>query len=465
VRVEAAALEGINNWSLRHTILDTTVAGHEWITEVTILDDPEHTLFSCRLSVLSATGHVDNAAVSKLATPEIIRHFCEVVERNKLGTWLRPTVQTIGRDISVSAFINEITSPERWWNCHVISSYSNGKLSIDANTLHTRIKGCANTYILPERHELEFAAAVGYDFNLTPGGMRTFKSGFSVMSAEKTAHPAARAPSTSDDHLALQARVTQDSFRASVERPNVRFAAPSFSSIKQLVAEKNNELVRAVGDRAAQIEALQKLIKAEQRNAEEAVTLAIQSDEERQAAQDALANEQAINFSLRSRVAALESSLRDAGGTLETAEPQTYGDIKRWITENLPSTVRLTSRAERGLRDARYEKISDVIAGLRLLAGPYHQMKTGLSSAQEFETACSAHGFEETRSVSRVSAGRQGDDYFVVHAGRRQFLNRHLKKGTSKDPRNCLRIYFFWDTENDTVVIGSLPEHLGTATT
>ena len=92
-------------------------------------------------------------------------------------------------------------------------------------------------------------------------------------------------------------------------------------------------------------------------------------------------------------------------------------------------------------------------------------MKTGQSSAHEFETACSVHGFEETRSVSRVSAGRQGDDYFVVHAGRRQFLNRHLKKGTSKDPRNCLRIYFFWDTENDTVVIGSLPEHLGTATT
>ena len=66
-------------------------------------------------------------------------------------------------------------------------------------------------------------------------------------------------------------------------------------------------------------------------------------------------------------------------------------------------------------------------------------MKTGQSSAHEFETACSAHGFEETRSVSRVSAGRQGDDYFVVHAGRRQFLNRHLKKEPPKTRETAFR--------------------------
>ena len=37
-------------------------------------------------------------------------------------------------------------------------------------------------------------------------------------------------------------------------------------------------------------------------------------------------------------------------------------------------------------------------------------------------------------------------------------LDQHLKVG--KDIRNLIRIYFFYDSEKDLVVVGSLPEHL-----
>lgn len=63
---------------------------------------------------------------------------------------------------------------------------------------------------------------------------------------------------------------------------------------------------------------------------------------------------------------------------------------------------------------------------------------------------------------------QEGDSYFVQYppgATQWKFLELHLKKGTSKDVRFCLRIYFFWDEEIQLVVVGWLPNHLDTKAT
>ena len=57
------------------------------------------------------------------------------------------------------------------------------------------------------------------------------------------------------------------------------------------------------------------------------------------------------------------------------------------------------------------------------------------------------------------------NEYYVNFGGQRRALQLHLKKGVSREPRNCLRIYFFWDDDADQVVVGHLPGHLTTATT
>jgi hypothetical protein len=37
----------------------------------------------------------------------------------------------------------------------------------------------------------------------------------------------------------------------------------------------------------------------------------------------------------------------------------------------------------------------------------------------------------------------------------------HLKPGrNTRDPTRCLRIYFFWDDEEEQAVVGWLPGHL-----
>jgi hypothetical protein len=48
----------------------------------------------------------------------------------------------------------------------------------------------------------------------------------------------------------------------------------------------------------------------------------------------------------------------------------------------------------------------------------------------------------------------------VRHKGQREFLEWHLQKGTSRDPSRDLRIYFFWDEEDEEVIVGFLTNRI-----
>ncbi len=50
-------------------------------------------------------------------------------------------------------------------------------------------------------------------------------------------------------------------------------------------------------------------------------------------------------------------------------------------------------------------------------------------------------------------------------ADKKKLLEHHLCKGSDRDERFCLRIYFFWDEKLKRVVIGWLPGHLDTRST
>ncbi|MEI3140640.1 MAG: hypothetical protein V8S34_03135 [Lawsonibacter sp.] len=74
-------------------------------------------------------------------------------------------------------------------------------------------------------------------------------------------------------------------------------------------------------------------------------------------------------------------------------------------------------------------------------------------------------GLAESGAITDASAGMQGDSDYLQYKGKKRKQQRHLTKGNSKDRRYCLRIYFFWDDQDQVVVIGDLPHHLDTSTT
>ena len=117
-------------------------------------------------------------------------------------------------------------------------------------------------------------------------------------------------------------------------------------------------------------------------------------------------------------------------------------------------------RAVRSLKDALYKDINLVCQLIECLGTTYYNMRLGFVDKQLYDNTLKNLGVEDLPAISDSSAGQQGDEYYPLYNGKKHKIDRHLVKGTSRDARECLRIYFFWDDDASILVIGSLPGHL-----
>ena len=143
------------------------------------------------------------------------------------------------------------------------------------------------------------------------------------------------------------------------------------------------------------------------------------------------------------------------------------GQLESWCHDYLSGAVEVHNRAIQGAKKSRFEDYTLIYKALLLLRDAYVPMKRdgGLDKKVIFDDECKKLGLSDEPTFTGVRWGEEGDTYLVRYAGRRCLLDRHLKKGTSKDERYCFRLYFFWDDESEQVVVGWLPSHLDTRIT
>ena len=108
------------------------------------------------------------------------------------------------------------------------------------------------------------------------------------------------------------------------------------------------------------------------------------------------------------------------------------GDFVDWLDETYPDRVLLTPSARRMLKSPEYENVELVARSIAWLATEHHE--------------------------TRVNGG--GDTYSTGWKGRRYDVDWHIKtNGNSRDPKRCLRIYYFWEPETNQTIIDHLPSH------
>jgi hypothetical protein len=197
------------------------------------------------------------------------------------------------------------------------------------------------------------------------------------------------------------------------------------------------------------------------------VTAALQLAEEAEKERDHFKEQ---NAQLRAHNETLRRALADtaARGTPEAdaTRPDTYAAIPEWVGEQFSGRLVLHPRAVNALKNARYGDIGPVCRALESLATHYRDMRLGHDGARDrWEDALARDSLQCSKSVTANRAGEEGDTYYVSYppgSKRDHLLEFHLKKGTNRDPRYCLRIYYFWHDETQEVVVGWLPSHLQT---
>ena len=254
-----------------------------------------------------------------------------------------------------------------------------------------------------------------------------------------------------------------DSVLSDTARGNLEEEVPSYAKIRRHVAHLR--LKSARNSNANERELLQMYEEENVRLASE-----IEGDKETYGrllkdAEGERDRAQAKVFKLRQRIEAFQAAKNEQGEIPEI--PITLDDFERWVSQNVSEAVELHPRALQSVKKSQYCNPRLLYEALLLLRDYYVPMRRhgGKELKSNYSEACKKLGLEETPTISSSSSGEQGDEYFVNHAGKRELLDRHLKRGNSREPRRCFRLYFFWDDDAEQVVVGWLPSHLRTRTT
>lgn len=176
---------------------------------------------------------------------------------------------------------------------------------------------------------------------------------------------------------------------------------------------------------------------------------------------DTIRKFESINILNQARIHQLEQALLEYEHQPKPMEyPNNYSEIPDWIETNFSGRIELLPRAVRSLKEATYKDINLVCRLIECLGTTYYNMRMNFEEKASYDNTLKLLGVEDSPAISDSSAGRQGDEYYPLYNGKKHKLDRHLKKGDSRDPRECLRIYYFWDDNASILVIGSLPGHL-----
>lgn len=252
-----------------------------------------------------------------------------------------------------------------------------------------------------------------------------------------------------------------------VEHSDSESSPPSFAKIRRLAAERRIAHAKAtnatIAERLELAEAQIVDLQSEREEIEETFEGVLKSiEQERDVAQAKAETATQRARNLRARVEMLESALAHGSDPKEPEISSDLNDFEEWCDKNLAGFVEVLPRAKHAAKKSKYEDPAFLYKALLLLRDYYVPMRRGAAQVGAFRQACLDLNIEETQTFTGNRHGEHGDMYFVRYAGRRHLLDRHLKKGSTRDVRRCFRLYFFWDEDSEQAVVGSLPSHLET---
>jgi hypothetical protein len=471
VSIEFVSNSDQSIWAFRVEHLDLEAA-RTWTTEMVVAAADGIDMVGVR----NYCAYLALAATPTPSSPRVLRSLAKDCHLLDAGREISEF-----KHISTSAECEDLVallcSEDRTLPVIVLSArQQKGTYPLQPVGLIKQLSGLAHIYLLDQESSTTFGLLVSGRYMVFDGAVRTFYPGFS-MDSNPFDHPVAP-PSRIEawEHnfdaelkgVAAFQRFLIDSMHFfSVKRVAQLESCPSYQSIKRKIGlatgaqSSEEDPGKRLEELRAENETLHELLKDDSdarvwRNLAESLDL--ENDELRQQ----LNSERSLNQVLSTEL----DRWRVGAGPVSDSGPTEYQEIPDWIARNYSAKVRLHSRAIRSLKSATYRDIELVCRAIEFLAEEFHQTKTsgGKELLKRRDDKLNELGLELSPSLADHRLGEFRDQYTVDYQSgqsTKHVLDMHLKtKGNSKDPRNCLRIYFFWDPQNEVVVIGHLPSHL-----
>lgn len=449
-------------WALRADDPDRNVAGRVWTTEVSIFFEAgERAHFGLRLLVSSPEPDLSDMEPS---VPE----FLERVARER-GLWRRadrlaPEPLLVGSEGDAERLVETMLDPTRREPVFVLTVPENAVDPtfplMDPEPLARATLGLAEVVVLPARHTWALTERLGKRLSVFGGAVRTYLPGFAE-DANPHDHAlvlAERLWSPEGPHLAA-ARLKRIAAAESLRRLKLGKDVLSFREVRTRIleierarlehesAEEDDQLSAA----RTQIENLKERLNSSD---EDQLSLLEQLEETEEKLKRAERQLELANY----RIQQLTGQLATRGDRPDANVPlpDSWSRFPDWCDHNLDGRVVLSPRARREVKAPKFEDPETAARCLLWLANDYR------------EARLEGVGDDLRKSIGNgIRNDRCGDDSFSFKwQGRWVDVGWHVKNGgNTRDPKRCLRIYYFWDTENREVIVASMPDHIRTGAT
>lgn len=346
---------------------------------------------------------------------------------------------------------------------------------VDGEKLAKKLELRAHVFYLPIEFQEEWTKAIGMEWSVFNGAIRTYNSNASFNGTEYYGHPyilpnkiLAMDYVTKDGKICvggqafrhiLVHRIEEDNARRRIEWNKI---GHKFYFNKSMEQYKDTKTRIGIDDERKEyykeLDIENDQLREENIDLSNKINIAeSEVDQMRKENQKYVS----INYANQMRIRNLEKQIQEIRGKKAEIEyPTEYSQIPQWVETHFRGKIELSNRALRALKEAVYCDIELVGKALELLATEYFDLKLGVGDKAVYDAKLKELYLKDEQAISKVSAGEQGEEYYIKYNGQKKKFDKHLSKGDGRDPRKCLRIYYFWDDETNMVVIGSLPYHL-----
>jgi hypothetical protein len=446
-------------WAMRADRPDADVAQRIWTTEIVIghaLDNGP-ALFSLRLLVSTPESHLS----IEPAVPGLVRQIANTCGLQQGGIPIAASPWNIVSQADADDLVDALVDPDRvvpYLVCSVPEGETHPR--VDAPLLSKVTLGAARVVVIPAALTWVLTQRLGKPLSAYNGAVRAYLPGFSYDS-NPYAHRLIFVNSLDDEH---QQRTARSALRwlvanESLRRLKLGEEVVAFSSVRDASLDAERKRLKDSGTGAAeqlkaaqsQIDALKQDLTRANGETEQWLSEYEDADEKTKILEQQLRSAQFRNQQLLAQLKA-----RGGEPDAEIKFPEDWNAFADWCDDALSGRVTLSSRARREVKSASFDEPQTAARCLLWLANEYRDSRLNGSTGDLRKP------LESGIQNDRVG----GDSFDFKWNGRNVLVEWHIKNGgNTHDPRRCLRIYYFWDDESQTVVIVTMPAHIRTGAT
>lgn len=452
--------ESSDIWAIRADDPDKSVPGRIWTTEVVVGGlTGQQPRFSARLLVSSSEDELSIEPHS----PGFVQQVAETCGLSLGPQLLDPSSWLVDTDDEANRLVELMVDPSRRLPLFVLTvPESSGDLwrpLVNADDLARAVLGIGQVAVLPANYTWRLTERFGKHRSVFGGAVRAYLPGFTAES-DPYGHRLVVANLLATPEGVAQCNRWMKSLAAteSIRRSRLGDQVLAFAGIRNASLELSQKRLKEEGatDRE-QLEAANARIAAlEAQMSDNNASLQYFAEEHKKAEERSEAAEAQLRANAF-RIQQLNDQLKARGDSpdMNIQLPTNWADFAAWCDSQLAGRVVLSPPARRGVRAPEFEDIQLAARCLVWLATECRDRRLG-----ESQGSIAEEPIEE--GVRNSHCG--GDQFDLDWQGQRYTADWHVKSGgNTRDPKRCLRIYYFWEPSTQQIVIAEMPAHRRTA--